>query len=298
MARGQVIEAPARDGAGHLPARPIATAARAGALLVGAAVSAGLAVAFARRALEARTVLTGPWDGAGAWTTPGGLRVEDLVGLGAVVVGSGVAAWFGLGLLVAATCTGVRAAGHAWVAGERLVGRAAPRLVRRALVLAAGSGVALAGAGLPALAVDAPPDQLGWAVTTDVAPVPGPSPDATAREPAGAATVAVPVAGSTPPAAATGGAAAVASPEPVTVRPGDTLWDIARHHLPPGATTADVAASWPDWYGANIAVVGSDPDLIHPGQRLVAPAATGDAPAPGVTSAGPAGGSAADGADR
>ncbi|NNH24830.1 PCRF domain-containing protein [Pseudokineococcus marinus] len=46
----------------------------------------------------------------------------------------------------------------------------------------------------------------------------------------------------------------------VVVVRGDTLWDIARRHLPPGADDAEVAAAWPAWYETNRAVVGDDPD--------------------------------------
>ncbi|WP_344553691.1 LysM peptidoglycan-binding domain-containing protein [Pseudokineococcus marinus] len=60
----------------------------------------------------------------------------------------------------------------------------------------------------------------------------------------------------------------------VVVVRGDTLWDIARRHLPPGADDAEVAAAWPAWYETNRAVVGDDPDRLLPGQRLVPPAAT------------------------
>ncbi len=70
----------------------------------------------------------------------------------------------------------------------------------------------------------------------------------------------------------------------VTVRPGDTLWDIAADHLPPGATTTDVAAAWPDWYRANLAVVGGDPDLIRPGQQLDRPTTDGSATPAGAGS--------------
>lgn len=57
----------------------------------------------------------------------------------------------------------------------------------------------------------------------------------------------------------------------VVVRRGDTLWDIARRHLPAGASDAQVARAWPRWYAANRAVIGSDPALIRPGQRLRVP---------------------------
>jgi hypothetical protein len=59
----------------------------------------------------------------------------------------------------------------------------------------------------------------------------------------------------------------------VVVRRGDTLWDIAAQHLGPTATAEEIAREWPRWHAANREVIGSDPDLILPGQRLVAPAA-------------------------
>ena len=59
----------------------------------------------------------------------------------------------------------------------------------------------------------------------------------------------------------------------VVVRRGDTLWGIAAHHLGADATDQDVAQEWPRWYAANHDVIGSDPDLIFPGQRLVTPGA-------------------------
>lgn len=58
----------------------------------------------------------------------------------------------------------------------------------------------------------------------------------------------------------------------VVVTAGDSLWSIARAHLS-DPSDADVAAHWPQWYAANRAVVGADPDLIHPGQILLAPEA-------------------------
>lgn len=57
----------------------------------------------------------------------------------------------------------------------------------------------------------------------------------------------------------------------VVVRRGDSLWVIAARHLPARTGHAAVARAWPRWYAANRDVVGSDPDLIRPGQRLRAP---------------------------
>ena len=59
--------------------------------------------------------------------------------------------------------------------------------------------------------------------------------------------------------------------ESYVVRAGDSLWAVAARHLRPGAGAADIAAEWPRWYEANRDVVGADPGLIHPGQRLQAP---------------------------
>jgi nucleoid-associated protein YgaU len=60
--------------------------------------------------------------------------------------------------------------------------------------------------------------------------------------------------------------------QPVVVQPGDSLWAITAEHLPAAATDAQIAHAWPSWWSANRAAVGSDPDLIHPGLRLIPPA--------------------------
>ena len=56
-----------------------------------------------------------------------------------------------------------------------------------------------------------------------------------------------------------------------TVVAGDCLWRIAAHELGPNATNAEIAARWPQWWRANGTVVGSNPNLIFPGQHLVSP---------------------------
>jgi nucleoid-associated protein YgaU len=58
----------------------------------------------------------------------------------------------------------------------------------------------------------------------------------------------------------------------VVVRRGDTLWDIAARHLGPSATDAEIAQAWPQWFTANRAVIGPDPDRLVPGQLLHPPA--------------------------
>lgn len=57
----------------------------------------------------------------------------------------------------------------------------------------------------------------------------------------------------------------------VIVRPGDTLWSIARRELPAGAPARAVAARWHAIYDANRPLIGADPDLIEPGQHLRIP---------------------------
>jgi nucleoid-associated protein YgaU len=57
----------------------------------------------------------------------------------------------------------------------------------------------------------------------------------------------------------------------VVVQPGDSLWSLAERHLGPGATDREIAQEWPHWFTANRAVIGSDPDLLRPGERLRTP---------------------------
>lgn len=61
----------------------------------------------------------------------------------------------------------------------------------------------------------------------------------------------------------------------VVVVPGDSLWRLAAATLPAGATNAQIASSWKDWYEANVSVIGADPDLLLPGQVLRVPTPTG-----------------------
>lgn len=51
------------------------------------------------------------------------------------------------------------------------------------------------------------------------------------------------------------------------VQPGDSLWKIAAYKL-------GDSQQWPELYRENVAVVGRNPDLIHPGQVLFLPPST------------------------
>ena len=63
-------------------------------------------------------------------------------------------------------------------------------------------------------------------------------------------------------------------PAVVVVEPGDTLWAIARAALPPHARDAAVARRVREIHRANRSVIGTDPDLIRPDQRLRMPLPT------------------------
>ena len=58
---------------------------------------------------------------------------------------------------------------------------------------------------------------------------------------------------------------------PIRVQPGDTLWSLAARDLPPGSPDASIARRWHAIYAANRSVIGPDPDVIDPGQRLRLP---------------------------
>jgi nucleoid-associated protein YgaU len=58
------------------------------------------------------------------------------------------------------------------------------------------------------------------------------------------------------------------------VVPGDCLWDLAAHQLGQGASDAAIDRQWRRWYRLNRDAIGSDPDLILPGQVLTVPGVT------------------------
>ena len=60
-------------------------------------------------------------------------------------------------------------------------------------------------------------------------------------------------------------------PRTVVVRAGDTLWGLADATLPPRAPASAVNERWHRIYRANRGVIGADPDLIQPEQRLRLP---------------------------
>jgi hypothetical protein len=124
---------------------------------------------------------------------------------------------------------------------------------------------------------DAPHLDLDWPTSPKPSPTAGPlaapTPTPATQTPAPLAPVptGVPPASAHPPKGTTSGAKPSVR---VTVRRGDTLWGLAASQLraegtPP--TERAVAVSWPRWWAANRRLIGPDPDLIRPGQRLLTP---------------------------
>jgi len=241
------------------------------------------------------------WASVGPWhqlhRVNGAVPFDTLVAAGAAAGAWLCVAWLTLGFLLAALATLPSRAGR-WcaIASTRL----APVAVRRLACVVVGgaliSGTGLAGT-LPASAAPSPGVPAASSIVPDLdRPVGGQPSDS----PATAATAATagatgPTPGATPdpatsPAVASHGAGRaarvtnapvhlVASPlrtsrpaDEVVVHRGDTLWAIAARRLGPHASAAEIAAEWPRWFAANRHVVGGDPDLIRPGQRLRVPA--------------------------
>jgi nucleoid-associated protein YgaU len=206
-------------------------------------------------------------------------RLDVLVGLAACTGAVVVATWLAVAAAVALAATAAAPASRL----HRLARRIAPAAVRRLAALALGAGLAgstvcaagpaaavptaavtaamataagvpsapSAAPGLPRL--DRPADELGgW--TPDRPAPPGPRHD-----------------GGPVRLVTTAPRAGTSVVEDVVVRRDDTLWDIAARHLGPGASAAEIAAEWPRWHRANRDLVGPDPDLIRPGQRLTPP---------------------------
>lgn len=230
-------------------------------------------------------------------------RGADLVALTIVAA----AAWLTLAWLIVAILVVAASALPGWLGGlgDLLAGVLVPAGARQLLATALGVTL-LTGAGAgPAVAAPGPPPPPVGAVSgldLDWPAVPGgapPAPPASASprgpvDPAAAPTSPTPPGHAEPPTTPPRYApAAPASPSPtppasaaptppgapsdagksgdVLVRPGDSLWRIAASRLGGEATDARIAREWPRWWAANRHVVGDDPDLILPGQRLSPP---------------------------
>jgi hypothetical protein len=214
---------------------------------------------------------------------------------------AGSAAWLGLGWLCLAASLELAGAVPGWCgrSSRAVARRVSPPLVRRIAQTLIGLSV-LAGpisTGSAAGAVASGPPASGSGTSTAFASTPLDRPATAPNRPADLAIATPAPAGSidldrpTPPFLPTApppapklapaGPAVLMSGAPhrsipddtYVVRRGDALWDIAARRLGPDATQSDVAREWPRWYAANRTVIGADPNLIRPGERLRPPAA-------------------------
>jgi nucleoid-associated protein YgaU len=243
--------------------------------------------------------------------------VDVLVLVGVLLVGTAAATVLSVGCWAILLAAVARTTGRRAAALERTAAALTPAVLRRVIVAGVGVGLGLAGA-TTASAVET---DLGWVPTATIAAPeatatrphhphtpPGPEPEAVPEavpepqpdpvqepvvEPAGTTRLTdvttTLTSASTAPVPGAPPAAVAAGRETITVRPGDTLWDLAAAGLGGTPTEAAVQAAWPRWYEANRDVVGADPDLLRPGQVLTVP--SGDH---AVTDRG----AAADGVDR
>lgn len=223
-----------------------------------AAAAVSLLLCTSPRPLAAAHLLLGP--------AAAGAPADLLVVATATLAAWALAAWLGVTVALSA---GTRVAGPVGRACERALRRTAPVAVRRAVALALGIGVVIGGGGpasaasqVPAPAVVTSASTLtGTDLSAGVSTAPGSSPRPVS-----------PTGDVVPPSSGPALDWPVTSSQDVVVRPGDTLWALAASRLPPGTTASDVAMAWPGWWSANRVVIGDDPDLLHPGQHLHAPA--------------------------
>ena len=169
-------------------------------------------------------------------------------------------------------------------------------LVRRITTGALIAGIAISPAATAAPSASAPPDDLGWRVSTGAAAAP---PDKSAPDPDGAesaqdsppaepAPPAVESAENADPAASSGSApddgtgTRTDSAHTHTVEPGESLWSITAAALGPDATDAQIVQTWPLVYETNTEPIGSDPSLLRPGAELRLPDALAQARARSV----------------
>jgi nucleoid-associated protein YgaU len=212
------------------------------------------------------------WGTAGALaavTSTGPAAFDDLLALVAACVAWAVLCWLSAGLLLSLAARACRQDGRV----DRLARAITPLAVRRLAALLLGVG--LVGAPVVA-ALPAQADRTVATATQQQADPAEPHVDLPALEQWTPDRPAPPVMSPRHPAEPL--ALLVSRPhrgravsDHVVVRRGDTLWDIAARALGPGASDADIAASWPRWHAANRSTIGPDPDLILPGQLLRPP---------------------------
>lgn len=172
-------------------------------------------------------------------------RADEVIAALAALAATTLSGWLCLGASLSAAVAVQRGAGRSARRTGRVAEAVAPTRLRHALAVTVGLSLAAVAVPAQAHAERSPSTPPIAAVDVSWGRVPG--------QPAT----------STPPTGAPG--------RTVVVRPGDTLWGLAAQRLPPPATDAEIAASWPGWFVANREVIGPDPHRILPGQRLTPP---------------------------
>ena len=242
------------------------------------------------------------------WRSGAPAAPADLIGRGATIAGLAIACWLALGTV--AECL-ARTSGVVGAAARPLARVIAPQVVRRCVGVALGVGLA-SGLGATAHAASGPgawpdpgfapvqtqsqtasstpssttsskPSGTPSATTSRTSTLPSASPASTATMPPadlpGPGWVATPptTRPQVDPRLLTAGTARATAdtddPVQVVVHRGDSLWTITASHLGPFATDDQIAREWPRWYAANQRTIGEDPDLLLPGQVLIAPKA-------------------------
>lgn len=202
------------------------------------------------------------------------LGAADLLGVLAAATGSAVVAWWLLSVVCSAAAVTLERCGNR--RGAAVARRFSPAFMRR-LILAALSLQLLSG---PAAHASPAPGPEWMPTRTEASAPANPGPSRPESTPSTVQARWQPSEPVTDPGllAAPGvraGVQADKAPEQVsgevTVLAGDTLWDIAKKHLGPGASDVEVALHWPRWYQANRALIGLSPDVLLPGQVLHAP---------------------------
>ena len=198
----------------------------------------------------------------------GAFPAQSWVELVALVLGAAAGSWLtasaGLLTLVEALALTGRPARRSRAAASRV----APTLLRRAVGVGLGAALGLVPQAALAQEID-----LGWSSGEATAGVTYAEPRA--ADPEASSEVASHVTTVDVPVAAIDRAVGTADGSRLTVKPGDTLWSLTRGALRHAGAAEDdstVARTWPLLWQHNRAVLGSDPDLIHPGQVLTLPA--------------------------
>ncbi len=256
------------------------TLARVG-LPCGATITLGLAALLGRHALTLVDDLSPA------------TQVDGVVALAIAAAGAILAAWLGIHLTIGTLCVLGAATGRRWRTGERLVIERGPALVRRGVALAVGASLGLGGLSIATAAELPDPIDLGWVPTAglEIAPVADTETDeghdAGTGEPAAEDRGTADSGGgsdgsdeseprdgaddvSDGESTATKSATPDKTARSIVVDPGDSLWSITDDLLG-SASDTEIARAWPALYEANRDLVGHDPNLIHPGQKLVVP---------------------------